>query len=154
MWLMLFFWAAVESLLRVCRVRVSLHAAEKHVETNLVFGWVWIVVGLASGAWLGMFFYDADWLGGYGTWRRRMVRLGHISFVGTGLLNVAAAVSVAARSAPTLSASSSWLLILGAATMPAICLLSAWRDGFRHWFAIPVASLILGTAAVALQVAR
>lgn len=124
------------------------------MEANLVFGWGWIVAGLVSGAVLGIFFYDPDWLGGYGAWRRRMVRLGHISFVGTGLLNVAAAVSVSARSAPALPAWTGWLLILGAATMPAVCFLSAWRDGFRHWFVIPVASLILGTAAVALQVAR
>ena len=41
-----------------------------------------------------MFFHGEDWLGGYGSWRRRMLRLGHISMIGTGLLNLAFALSV------------------------------------------------------------
>lgn len=121
---------------------------------NLSFGWMWILVGLATGALIGIFFHDEAWLGGYGTWRRRMVRLGHIAFLGTGLLNVAAALSVQNLASSALPAWVSWLLILGAATMPTACFLSAWRDAFRHTFVIPVASLIVATAAIALEVAR
>ena len=121
---------------------------------NLTFGWMWILVGLATGAVIGLFFHDNDWLGGYGTWRRRMVRLGHIAFLGTGLLNVAAALSVQNLAASTLPMWAAWLLMVGAVTMPTVCFLSAWRDAFRHLFVIPVASLIVATAAVALEVAR
>lgn len=124
------------------------------MDQNLSFGWAWIVVGLATGALIGLFFHDDAWLGGYGSWRRRMVRLGHIAFLGTGLLNVAAALSVTAHVTSTPFAWTSELLVLGAMTMPTVCFLSAWRDGFRHLFVIPVASLIVGTALIALQVAR
>ena len=121
------------------------------LELNLWFGWVWITVGLVSGAVIGLRFYDADWLGGYAAWRRRMVRLGHISFLGTGLLNVAAALTVAARPEMGPPVWVSWLLVVGAVTMPAVCFLSAWRDGFRHLFFIPVVSLIVASMMLAVR---
>ena len=121
-------------------------------DVNLLFGWLWITVGLASGAVIGLRFYDPDWLGGYASWRRRMVRLGHISFLGTGLLNLAAAFTVATRPATMLPAWASCLFVVGAVTMPTICFLSAWRDAFRRLFVIPVASLLLAALAVAWQV--
>jgi hypothetical protein len=129
------------------------------LELNLWFGWVWITVGLVSGAVIGLFFYDADWLGGYASWRRRMVRLGHISFLGTGLLNLAAVFTVAvftvsARTGAVPPVWVSWLFVVGAVTMPAACFLSAWRDGFRRLFFIPVASLILAALMLAMQVLR
>jgi len=123
------------------------------LELNLWFGWLWITVGLVSGALIGLRFYDTDWLGGYASWRRRMVRLGHISFLGTGLLNLAAAFTVAVWPASLPPEWVSWLFVVGAVTMPAICFLSAWRDGFRRLFVIPVASLLLASIALLAQVA-
>ena len=101
---------------------------------------------------MGLFFYEVDWLGTYASWRRRMVRLGHISFLGTGLLNVAAALTVAVR--PELGAGAwvAWLFVVGAVTMPGICFLSAWRDGFRRLFFVPVACLVLAAGAMAVRV--
>ncbi len=110
---------------------------------NLCLGWIWITAGFVSGAIIGMFFYDRDWLGGYDSWRRRMVRLGHISFLGTGLLNLAFVFTLALREGQPPLPIASWLFVLGALTMPLVCFLSAWRDGLRHLFPIPVASLIL-----------
>ncbi len=110
-------------------------------EENLTFGWIWILTGLVSGTAVGLFFYDANWLGGYGSWRRRMVRLGHISFLGTGFLNLAFAFTVALRPADSPGWVASWLFIAGAISMPAVCFLSAWKDRFRYLFFIPVASL-------------
>ena len=82
-------------------------------------------------------------LGGYGAWRRRLLRLGHISFFGIALLNLAFAntVSVAGAQTPVLAA---WSLVAGAVLMPTICFLAAWRRGFRHLFFLPVLSLISG----------
>jgi hypothetical protein len=110
-------------------------------ELNLRFGWVWILIGLVSGTAVGIYFHDVDWLGGYSSWRRRMVRLGHISFLGTGLLNLAFAFTVALRPNDPLIHTASWLFVAGAVTMPAVCFLSAWKDQCRHLFVIPVASL-------------
>lgn len=112
------------------------------LQLNLCLGWIWITTGLISGAIIGMFFYDPAWLGGYVSWRRRMLRLGHISFLGTGLLNLAFVFTFAlreGRSPPPLAGA---LLALGALTMPLVCFLSAWRDSFRYLFPVPVACLI------------
>ena len=113
---------------------------------HLYFAWIWILVGLVSGAIIGMFFHDEAWLGGYASWRRRMVRLGHVSFLGTGLLNFAFALSVdlaGLESAPRIPGV---LFVLGAVTMPLVCFLSAWRQGFRMFFFVPVLSLVGATA--------
>jgi len=111
-------------------------------QANLCFGWVWILVGLVSGTAAGIFFHDVDWLGGYSSWRRRLVRLGHISFLGTGFLNLAFAFTVALSPGESPSKLASWLFVLGAVTMPLVCFLSAWQDRFRQLFVIPVASLV------------
>ena len=119
-------------------------------DLNFLAAWVAILVGLLTGTAIGLFFHDADWMGGYASWRRRMMRLGHISFFGTGFLNLAFVVSVEhlhlRGSGPPPLASAGFLL--GAFAMPAVCFLSAWRESFRHLFFIPVAALILATADV------
>jgi len=51
---------------------------------NLTAGWLGILAGVVSGCAIGLFFHRADWLGGYASFRRRMTRLGHISFFGLG----------------------------------------------------------------------
>jgi len=115
------------------------------MHTNVFFAWSWVLCGLISGTVLGLFFHSPDWLGGYASWRRRMVRLGHISFLGTGLLNLGYGLSVASLPiSPPRFASTAF--IVGALTMPLVCFLSAWNDRFRHLFFIPVVSLLLATA--------
>ena len=125
-------------------------------DINFLAAWVAILVGLITGTAIGLFFHDADWMGGYASWRRRMIRLGHISFFGTGFLNLAFVVSVEhlqlRGSGPPPLASAGFLL--GAVAMPAVCFLSAWRESFRHLFFIPVTALILATADVLLSVVR
>jgi hypothetical protein len=119
---------------------------------NLYFAWTWMLAGMVSGAVMGVFFYRHDWLGGFGSWRRRMVRLAHIAFFGTGLLNLGFALSWGLLQ-PTGEPSSllrvaSVLLIVGAVAMPTVCYAAAWRDPLRHLFFIPVVSLMGGVAAL------
>jgi hypothetical protein len=113
---------------------------------NLWVGWVAILVGLITGAGVGLFFHDEAWLGGYATWRRRMIRLGHISFIGTGLLNIAFALTLQVRPTATSLPVAAALLALGAVSMPAVCFLAAWHKPFRHWFVVPVGCLVVGVS--------
>ena len=119
---------------------------------NLHFAWAWMLAGMVSGATMGLFFHRRDWLGGFDAWRRRMVRLAHIAFFGTGLLNLGFALTRGVLEGEGGSeawlAAASVLLIVGAVTMPAVCYASAWRDAFRHLFFVPVVSLLGGAAAV------
>src|SRR5271154_2490223 len=97
-------------------------------EINFLVAWVAILIGLGTGTVLGLFFHDENWLGGYGSWRRRMIRLGHISFFGTGFLNLAFALSVRHIGLEPVPAVASAGFVLGALAMPTVCFLSAWRD--------------------------
>jgi hypothetical protein len=120
-------------------------------ELNLCFGWIWITFGLISGTIVGIYFHDPNWLGGYASWRRRMVRLGHISFLGTGLLNIGFAATISIRPDVSPWSLTAWLFLVGAVAMPSVCFLAAWRDEFRYLFFIPVTSLIGGSASLILQ---
>jgi hypothetical protein len=115
-------------------------------DANLYAAWIGILVGSLAGAVQGLFFHRDDWLGGYGSWPRRMMRLGHISFFGLGFINLAFALTVRDLPAEGNLVWTSRLFILGAFTMPLLCYLSSYKDFFRHLFFIPVLSVIVGTA--------
>ena len=114
---------------------------------NLEVAWIAILLGLVSGTVIGLSFWRENWLGGYGSWRRRMIRLGHVALIGTGLLNAAFALSVRFLDLHAGIGPASRLLIVGAATMPLVCFLAAWRAGLRRLFFVPVLSLVGGVAA-------
>jgi hypothetical protein len=116
---------------------------------NLIAGWLGMLAGVLSGAVLGLFFHREDWMGGYGSYRRRLARLGHIAFFGLGFLNLifAATASQLPLAGQELTIAS-WALILGAVTMPLCCFLSAWRKPMRHLFPIPVLSVTTGLLAI------
>jgi len=121
---------------------------------NLQFAWLWFLAGIVSGSLQGLFFHREGWLAGYGSWRRRLTRLGHISFFGTGLLNLAFFLSILSLQphsfSPTVIAAASIFLLLGAVTMPLTCYLAAWRQPLRHLFPLPVLSLGAGIGVTAL----
>ena len=121
-------------------------------EINLAAAWCAILLGILSGMALGLGFLREAFLGGYDSPRRRLYRLGHISFFGLAFLNFAFWLTVRLESLPVAAvASASAAMIVGAITMPATCLLTAhWRAG-RHFFAVPVLSLFYGTAATLIQ---
>jgi len=104
-----------------------------------------MLLGATSGALLGLFFHRDGWAGGYGALRRRMLRLGHISFFGIGFLNFLFAMTLAQISLPEAHeqiASTGFLVALVA--MPLNCFLTAWKTAFRHLFPIPVLAVLAG----------
>ena len=116
---------------------------------NLIGGWLGMLGGVLSGAVVGLFFHREDWMGGYGSYRRRLTRLGHISFFGLGFLNlIFAATSAQIFLQGRWLAVASWALIAGAAAMPVCCFLSAWRKPCRHLFPIPVLAVTTGIVAI------
>ena len=111
---------------------------------NLYAAWIGFFLGCVAGMVPGLFFHGEDWLGGYISWRRRMIRLAHIAFFGLGLMNLASALSAKALQIETGLAAASILLIIGAVSMPTVCYLSAWKKPFRHLFCIPAISATAG----------
>ena len=115
---------------------------------NLAAGWYGFLGGVLSGMIIGLFFHRENWLGGYNSFPRRMVRLGHIAFFGLGLINILFALSALAPSRGTDAAS--LLLIVGLVTMPLNCFATAWKRSFRHLFFIPAGSTGLAVVAFVL----
>jgi len=116
---------------------------------NLMAGWVGMLGGVLSGAVIGLFFHREEWMGGYGSYRRRLTRLGHIAFFGLGFLNlIFAATSAQLSLEGRWLATASWGLIVGAITMPVCCFLSAWRKPWRHLFPVPVLAVTGGILAI------
>src|SRR3954464_12591031 len=101
--------------------------------TSLLAGWIGLLCGGVSGAIIGLFFHREDWMGGYDSYRRRLTRLGHISFFGLGFVNILFGLTIAMLqlSGPMIALASRCLLV-GAVTMPLCCFLSAWQKPWRH----------------------
>lgn len=112
---------------------------------NATLGWSLVIVGFVWGAVLGLGFQRSDYLGGYQSFPRRLLRLGHIACIALGAFNVfwsSVGTDVA-------WAGAAWAL--GAVSMPMVCALTAWRPGFRHLFFLPVLSVLLGAVNGLLQ---
>lgn len=122
---------------------------------NEQFGWIWITAGFLSGAVLGVFFSREGWMGGYQSYRRRLLRLGHISFVGLGILNILFAVSAPRLAlAPQHNWLASWSLMIGGVAMPLSCGLTAWKPSFKPLFVVPVTTLLTGASLVSIGLAQ
>jgi len=118
-------------------------------QLNLLVAWIWLCLGFVSGLVLGLFFHKENWLGGYGSFRRRLYRLGHISFFGLGVVNLAFYVTTKEISlSNTVMNLAGWAFVTGAVSMPLCCLLMAHFPPARLLFAIPVLSLLLGGSLV------
>jgi hypothetical protein len=116
---------------------------------NLFGGWLGMLAGVLTGAFIGLFFHQDGWMGGYSSYPRRLTRLGHISFFGLGFLNLIFAATSGQLLLPhSYFQVASWALVVGAINMPAVCFLSAWRKPTRHLFPIPVVSVTLGVLAI------
>jgi hypothetical protein len=113
---------------------------------NIYAAWTGILLGCLAGAAEGLFFHKEDWLGSYISWRRRILRLGHISFFGLGLINLAFVFTARALGIEEKVHTPSILLIIGLVGMPVLCYLSAIKSVFRHLFFIPTISIIIGIA--------
>lgn len=109
---------------------------------NFVAGWWLVLAAFLTGAAIGLGFHREEFLGGYGSFRRRLLRLGHIALAALGMLNVLYGISPLPAPATRGGAIAGTLLLAGAIAMPSVCFLSAWRAPFRHLFFVPVTLLI------------
>lgn len=104
-------------------------------------GWSLLLAGFVSGSIVGTSFHRDDFLGGYHSFRRRIVRLGHIALCALGVLNLVFALI--ARSGSVWTSAASICFIVGGCAMPLVCFLTGWRTSFRRLFPIPVIALVL-----------
>src|SRR6476620_2363458 len=95
---------------------------------NWYAGWGLLLTGFLTGAVVGLAFHREDFWGGNASFRRRIVRLGHIALAALGMVNLlfTATVERVDQSARVASV----LLIVGAVLMPVVCFLTGWKSVF------------------------
>ena len=115
-------------------------------QANLQLAWLWMLLGFTSGLLLGCFFHREEWLGGYGSLKRRMYRLAHISFFGLGAVNLFFFFTVQSlgQLQQGLLGAAGWTFIAGAVAMPVCCVLMAHYPRTRLSFGVPVLCLMAG----------
>jgi hypothetical protein len=122
-----------------------------HHDFNIVAAWLGILCGLLMGVAQGLWFHRDDWLGGYSSWRRRLLRLGHVSFFGIAFLNFAFAWTVRDMGWRPGSPVPAAALALAQVLMPLVCFLAAWRPPMRHLFFLPVTCVLVGVGGLLLE---
>jgi hypothetical protein len=110
---------------------------------NIYTAWISMLAGSLAGSISGLFFHKQEWSGGYTSWRRRMLRLGHISLFGIAFINLAFVFTASHLNISEGILVPSRLLVVGNVTMPLVCYLAAYKSFFRHFFFIPVLCIIL-----------
>jgi hypothetical protein len=124
-------------------------------QINLTLAWLGMALAFASGSVLGLKFHREDWLGGYGSFRRRLYRLGHISFFGLAVVNF---MFYFTSRLPALEGASlavaSWAFVIGAIAMPVCCFIMAHQPKLRLLFLIPVLSLIVGSLSTIWEIIK
>ena len=134
---------------------MNLNTTAAVTHSNLLVAWVWIVLGFASGFAMGLNFQRDDWLGGYGSYKRRLYRLAHISFFGLGFINLIFYLTARGTLPATgLLKVASWGFIIGAISMPICCFIMAHRSSWRALFLIPVSSLMAGGVLTIWEIAK
>lgn len=111
---------------------------------SVVIGWCLISIGFLTGGIFGLLAQNENWLGGYASRPRRLVRLGHIALVALGALNVVWPLTTTAAKSTSLTPVISTAFMTGGLLMGPVCFLTAfWWPG-RVAFLIPSTALILG----------
>jgi hypothetical protein len=109
---------------------------------NYFAGWSMVLAAFVTGAGIGLFFHRPEFWGGYASFRRRIVRLGHIALAALGMMNVLFALCPWPAGDRWNGIWAGRLWIVGGVAMPVVCFLTGWRAGFRNWFFVPVGALV------------
>ena len=119
-------------------------------DLNVIAAWLGVLAGVLTGVASGLFFYKEAWLGGYGSWPRRMMRLGHISFFGIAALNLGFALTLR-RFGWQAPAGACIALAATIVLMPAVCFGAAWRPPVRQLFFLPVGCVLIAVVTLLWQ---
>lgn len=106
----------------------------------LLLTWLAFAMGALSGAIIGWFFKDDEWLGGYNSHRRRLIRLSHIAWFGVGFVQLAWVQTAVYLQVDVWAITI--LIAIANLGMPLICMLTAWRRPFYWLFPLPVISVL------------
>jgi len=112
---------------------------------NRRIGWTSLAVGVGTGLVMGMWSFDGpmgvpEWLGAYDSVGRRLARLGHIAFIGLGILDILLAWELPRLGlAPGAKRAAARLMIVGNVLLPPTLFAAAACRPLK--FALPVGAI-------------
>lgn len=109
---------------------------------NIAGGWCLISIGIFLGMVIMPVFLKDSLLGGYGSVKRRLIRLGHIAFVVLGIINILYGLMDKGNSLP---------LLIGGIGMASGCIISAFWDKYKFVLVVFAVLVLYGTANMALM---
>jgi hypothetical protein len=116
---------------------------------NRVVGWTSLMVGVAVGLVMGLWSFDGPlqppaWIGEYADTSRRLVRLGHIAFIGLGLINILMERELAQSALrPAARALASWSMTIGNVLLPITLFAAAAFRPSKYFMAVPASAVFL-----------
>jgi hypothetical protein len=134
---------------------VDREGGDRFGSLNRRIGWASIFVGVATGSILGLWSFDGpvavpEWLGAYDATARRLVRLGHIAFLGLGILDILLGAELArVRLTPAMKRTASRAMVFANVVLPLnLFAAGAWRP-LKYALPLPVVGAIVAFAIVA-----
>jgi NhaP-type Na+/H+ or K+/H+ antiporter len=118
-------------------------------EALLHYALVGLPCGLVLGLALGLVARRERGWGGYGSFRRRAARLGHVAAVMLPLIGGFYALALGPHPGD-LAQWAARLWIAGGVLLPVVLFLAAWRPRFQLLLPAPATALTLGSAGLAL----
>ncbi|MEK6893622.1 MAG: hypothetical protein AABX07_05475 [Nanoarchaeota archaeon] len=116
-------------------------------QKNISFGWLWILIGLIVGAFMGMFAFNGPLpspVGDYTSLPRRMLRLSHIAFIALAIINILYGYEIdKIRLMEKTKKSGSWFILIGAILMPIFLIIAVFFEPVKYLTMIPTALIII-----------
>ena len=116
---------------------------------NRMVGWSSLATGVGVGLIMGLWSFDGPvpppaWIGDYTDTSRRLIRLGHIAFIGLGLIDILMERELA-RSAlgQTGRAVASWSMVVGNVLLPMALFAAAIYRPIKYGMALPASAVFL-----------
>ena len=120
-------------------------------EINIRFGWCWLFIGIICAMCMGLYAFSPQWLGGYASLSRRLLRLGHVASMALPLTNILYGLCIPLTNIPRiLKQTGSYSMIIAAIAMPTVCLLCTFNSFFQCLFFIPALSFVYAIFVIAL----
>jgi hypothetical protein len=129
-------------------------------EWNRRVGWISTCLGIASGLIMGLWSFDGpfavpQWLGGYDQTARRLARLGHIAFLGLGILNLLMAGTLGRLAlGPRGRRTASWAMNFGNLFLPVTLFAAAAYRPLKYFMSAPALAVFLALLLTAYGVCR
>jgi hypothetical protein len=123
--------------------------SDRDFSRNRLVGWASLALGVAVGLVMGLWSFDGPlqppaWIGEYTDTSRRLVRLGHIAFIGLGVIDillerelVGSALGRAGRRV------ASWSMVIGNVLLPITLFASAVYRPIKYFMAVPASAVFV-----------